>query len=196
MNNIFIKLKILSLLLITNTIFAKNRQWVYFDLGNTIINTHDQNGFRFYKGSLDYLHALKTKDYKIGLISNIPESFGQDHEQKLATLKEFIASKWVDHQEMDWDLFDEIILPLKNEELKPAEIMYQKAIEKAQFCKLAYISENVKEVLKANELGIAGHLYLEDDTVEYEKLYIPLDRIENFIKLNSNIRPPNGMPEC
>lgn len=180
--------KMIFLILSSTVVTAKG--WVYFDLGNTIINTHDQSAFKFYKGSLNYLHALKARDFKIGIISNIPESFGQDHEQKLATLKDYIAKNWADDEQMDWEIFDEIILPLKNEELKPAEIMYKKAIERSDFSKMAYISENLKEVLKASELGMAGHLYLEDDSVEYNKLYIPLTDLEDFIEKNSTIKKP------
>lgn len=188
--------KLLFFIFILSHLFTNAKSWVYFDLGNTVINTRSDEGFRFYNGALEYLHSLRQMGYSIGLISNIPESFGQSHDEKLATLKEYIASKWIDQNDMDWNLFEDILLPLNNSQLKPADFLYFKAIENSEFCPMAYISENVKEVIKARDLGIAGHLFLEDDQVDFDKLYIPLSNLRNYILTNSKITPPQGHQEC
>lgn len=186
----------LILLILLTNLYTNAQNWIYFDLGNTIVNTRDSAGIKYFNGSLEYLRALQKMNYHIGIISNIPETFGQSHEEKLATLKDYIQTRWIDQNEMDWDIFEDILLPLNNSQLKPAEVLYYRAIEKSDFCPIAYVSENLSEVLKAQELGMAGHLFLEDDQVDFDKLYIPLDEIKSYIKEKSKITPPSNHPGC
>lgn len=181
MYKFLIKLKIIALLLIGNTVFAKNKKlWVYFDLGNTIIDTKSPEGMHYYNGTKEYLKELRRNGFKIGIISNIPETFGMSYEEKLQTLKDFIREKWNDEEEFDWTLFDHIFLPLNNSELKPADVLYLRAMQKADFCPMVYISEDKKEVTKARELGLAAHLY--DETSD--NLYLKQESIEQYILEN------------
>lgn len=157
--------------------------WVYFDLGNTVINVKDKNNFDYFSGSKTYISRLKSLGYKIGVISNIPESFGQTHEEKLETLKNYISSKWSGSESFDWEVFDKIYLPLSNSELKPAPVLYKRAIVENQLKKAVFISETEKEVIAAQELGFAGHVF--DD--QSHQLYIPIEELEEYIEVNSQI---------
>jgi FMN phosphatase YigB (HAD superfamily) len=161
---------------------AKNL-WVYFDLGNTVINVKDKKSFKYFEGSREYITQLKEFGFKIGVISNIPESFGPDYETKLKTLKQYISSRWSEEERFDWDIFDNIYLPLSNDELKPAPILYQRALGDNGNTKSLFISETPKEVEAAQNLGFAGHVFHDDA----HDLYIPIEEVEEFIQNNSKI---------
>jgi FMN phosphatase YigB (HAD superfamily) len=134
----------------------------------------------YYQGALNYLIELKSKGYQLGLITNIPETFGSDYDAKLLTLKKFISDNWDDQISFNWDLFDDIILPLKNTELKPNPVMFEKAIEHANHCPVSYISENPKEIVAASDTGLATRLFVSGDP----DLYVPVNNIKNYLKAN------------
>jgi len=157
--------------------------WVYFDLGNTVINVKNKNSFKYFDGVRNYINQLKEMGFKVGAISNIPESFGRDHDEKLKTLKEYIEGRWSEDKDFDWEAFDKIYLPLNNEELKPAPVLYLRALNENGEKKSLFISETPKEVQAAVELGFAGHIF-DDQEVD---LYIPLEDLEDYINKNSNI---------
>ncbi len=157
--------------------------WVYFDLGNTVINVKDKTNFHYFEGGREYISKLKQMGFKLGVISNIPESFGASYEEKLKTLKSYIKDKWGEDESFEWNIFDKIYLPLNNSELKPAPILYQRALDDNGNSKGLFISETKKEVDQAVLMGFAGHHY--DDTSEV--LYIPHNVIEGYIEDNSDI---------
>ena len=191
MKKTLINLKVLSLLMtgvINFSAIAKTKKsWVYFDLGDTIIDTKKPDGIDYFSGSKEYIKSLKDKGFKIGIISNIPESFGMDYPEKLKTLKKYIKENWAGETKFNWELFDQIFLPLSNEQLKPADIMYNKAMESANYCPMAYISENEIEVEKAQMMGIAGHLF---DKFNPE-VYVPIEEMDRFLDENYT----NPVPE-
>ncbi|MDD0854413.1 hypothetical protein HBN50_14975 [Halobacteriovorax sp. GB3] len=184
MKKLLINLKVLTFLMTgAVSMSAKGNtrhQWVFFDLGDTIVNTKDKKGFHYFDGAKAYLESLRKMGLHIGIISNIPETFGMSYEEKLQTLKTLIQSKWNDKEQFDWSLFDEILLPLNNNELKPADILFLRALSRAGECPSIYISENEREVLKAESMGIAGHLFDK----ESQGMYVPLEILESYIDEN------------
>lgn len=179
-------MKLISKILFLASFFAfsakaqDKKPWVYFDLGDTIINTKDLNNIKYMLGAREYMEDLKREGFKIGIISNIPEAWGMDYEEKLQTLKKTIQDGWHEEEPFDWSIYDEIILPLKNNEMKPAPTLFLKAINRAQQCPLAYIGESPKEIKAANDLGIAAKLFNEND----RDIYIPVMQVKSFLVKN------------
>lgn len=157
--------------------------WVYFDLGNTIVNTKDLKHLTYMKDAREYMEELKREGFKIGIISNIPEDWGMDYDEKFLSLKKFINDGWSEERPFDWGLFDEVILPLKNSEMKPAATLFLKAINKAESCPSAYIGESPKEIEAAAGVGMAAKLFVETD----KEKYIPVMQMRTFISNNYNL---------
>lgn len=170
--------KIVSLFLILNvSILAKHeiqktnviRPWIFFDLGNTIVDTTSKKKIHYYPNTVKYLKNLKEQGYRIGVISNIPEKFGKTYDEKLATLKGYINKKWDDKVPFDWTVFDEIILPLNDGERKPAPILFKRAIARAGRCPIVFMGENNKEIEAAKNLGLSTFQVGEKD----KSFYLP-----------------------
>ncbi|MBP9680543.1 MAG: HAD hydrolase-like protein [Bacteriovorax sp.] len=154
--------------------------WIYFDLGDTVINTSDMKHLKYMHGAREYMDELKREGFRIGIITNIPEAWGMDYDEKLLTLKKAIQEGWDESEPFDWGIYDEIILPLKNSEMKPAPTLFLKAINRAGACPSAYIGESPKEIAAASQLGMAAKLYNEKDS----DVYIPVSRLRSFIAQN------------
>jgi histidinol phosphatase-like enzyme len=142
----------------------KNGPWVYFDLGDTIINTKNPNQFDYYPGAHEYLIELKSHGYRIGLITNIPETFGSNFNEKMKSLKKFIAEKWIGSVNFNWNHYDDIIIPLNDKERKPKPILFARAIAKSMqsSCPLTFISENQNEISMAESMGISSFIVSSD----------------------------------
>ena len=165
----------------TNAVFAADkRPWVYFDLGDTIVSTKDIKHLKYMNGAREYMEELKREGFKIGIISNIPESWGMDYDEKFQSLKKMIADGWDEERPFDWSIYDDVILPLKNSERKPAPTLFIEAINKAQSCPSVYIGESVDEITAAGNAGMATKLYNKDDSV----LYVPVDQMKMYIIQN------------
>ena len=154
--------------------------WVYFDLGDTVISTKDFKHLHYFKGAREYMDELKRQGYKIGIITNIPETWGMDYDQKLQTLKKFIHDGWDEDRPFDWSVYDEVILPLSNNEMKPALTLFLKAMNRAATCPSAYIGESPKEIVAAESVGMAVKLFVESDP----ELYVPVEKMATYLKSN------------
>ncbi|MDO9180929.1 MAG: HAD hydrolase-like protein [Bacteriovorax sp.] len=169
--------------------FAQDKKpWVYFDLGDTVVSTKDMNHLKYLNGAREYMEELKREGFKIGIISNIPENWGMDYDEKLQSLKKVIHDGWDEERPFDWSIYDEVILPLKNTEMKPAPTLFLKAISKAESCPSVYIGESPKEITAAKEVGMAAKLFKADD----QEIYIPLDQIKGFITENYKLPYDRG----
>jgi phosphoglycolate phosphatase-like HAD superfamily hydrolase len=154
--------------------------WVYFDLGDTVVSTKDMKHLKYMKGAREYMEELKREGFKIGIISNIPENWGMDYDEKFLTLKKMIHDGWDEERPFDWTVFDEVILPMKNSELKPAPTLFLKAITVAKSCPSVYVGESPKEIKAAADLGMAAKLYVDTDAENY----IPVVKVKSFITEN------------
>lgn len=169
---------IISLIIpFTHSIECNNRPWIYFDLGNTVIDTRDPQNFDYFEGGEEYVNELLSSGYNLGVISNIPESWGETYGEKLLTLKSFIAGRWGGAQPFNWDAFSKIIIPMNNEERKPNPILFERAMVHSENCPIVYMSENLAEVEAATALGIAGYL----TPLPEDKVYLDTDDIKDFM---------------
>ena len=164
--------------------FGANAQdkkpWVYFDLGDTIVRTKDMKHLKYIPKAREYMEDLKREGFKIGIISNIPEDWGMDYDEKFLTLKKIIHDGWDEERPFDWTVYDEVILPLHDSEMKPSPVLFEKAIVRAQSCPSAYIGESPKEILAATKVGMAAKLFNEAD----EEIYIPIREMKKFMTAN------------
>lgn len=156
------------------------KPWVYFDLGNTLVNTNDIKHLKYMNGAREYIEQLKRAGFNIGIISNIPESWGNNYEEKLQSLKTYILVGWGEDRPFDWTIYDEVILPLNNTEMKPAPTLFLEAINIADSCPSAYIGESSKEITAAKDVGMAAKLYNEQN----DEAYIPIEKVKAFIYEN------------
>lgn len=61
--------------------------WVYFDLGDTVVASKDMKNIKYIPGAKAYIEKLHQEGFKVGIISNIPETWGLDYNEKLLSLK-------------------------------------------------------------------------------------------------------------
>lgn len=165
-----------------------DKPWVYLDLGNTIIDTRgrDKNGedknLRFMPGARAYLNELKSHDYRVGVISNAPETWGKTLGSKIKHLKDYVKHRWRDREKIRWSEFDAgILLPPTDAERKPAPYLFVKAKERAAAagCEAVYIGEDAAEVEAAKAAGL--HAYLSDATGKRGKApYVPLETLDQL----------------
>ena len=163
-----------------SAIAQDKKPWVYFDLGDTVVSTKDMKHIKYMRGAREYMDELKREGIKIGIISNIPENWGMDYDEKLQSLKKVIQDGWSEERPFDWTVFDAVILPLKNTELKPAPTLFLKAIINADSCPSVYIGESPREITAARNVGMAAKLYNETDL----DIYIPIANVKSFIAEN------------
>ena len=113
-----------------------DRVHIWFDLGDVLVGPpsgsegSEGDTLRFLPGAFAYLQALLGSGFAVGIIANIPESWGNpgDYDSKLTALKDFVASAWDDPTHpFDWSKFDHILLPLWENERKPADALFQDA---------------------------------------------------------------------
>jgi FMN phosphatase YigB (HAD superfamily) len=162
----------------------KKGMWVYFDLGDTLIDAKDLNRLRYLPGVREYLHRLRSHGVRLGLITNIPETWGADYAQKLEALKKTIQKGWTEREAFEWEMFDEIILPMKDVERKPAPTLFLQAIQRSQRCPSAYIGESPGEIEAARQLGMAAKLFSPQD----RELFVPPERAREFLLKNYKLK--------
>ena len=136
--------------------------WVYFDLGaNTLLDTKttDFKQVFYMSGALEYLTDLRGKGYHLGLLVNIPASWGATQSAKLAATRAFILDKWTDSRPMDWSLFDlGVKFPPSDAERKPKPYLFLKAAGKAHAagCEAVYEGTIAEEIPAATAAGLIG----------------------------------------
>ena len=160
--------------------------YVWMDLGNVLLDTRDPAGTKLMPGALEYIRELQNMGYKVGLITNIPASWGKpgDYASKRAALQSFIRDNWIDTRNppIDLDAFDEVYLPLTAEERKPAAKLFDAALSKAQSMGRVgiYSGETASEIEAAKKSGMAGFLIRYDD--QGRAIYLPPKQIPEYIE--------------
>lgn len=135
------------------------KPFVFFDLGNTVLDTETHNFEKIFyvPGALEYLLKLRQEGFRVGLLVNVPESWGANEIEKLQTLKDFVAKTWSDPRPMDWELFDAgVFFPASNKERKPDPALFKRAarLARAQSCPIVYQGEADDELRVAESVGI------------------------------------------
>jgi FMN phosphatase YigB (HAD superfamily) len=151
-----------------------DRGWVFFDIGNTIIDTHDWDHMKYMPQALDYLHAVRAAGFHVGAITNIPETWGKTEEEKMATLKASIAQNWTESVPFEWSAFDTVLIPLADVERKPAPHLFEKAKKLVQPCRIVFEGKDHLEVEAALNAGFdQGYITGKNP----DALFLPIDQL-------------------
>ena len=162
------------------------RGWVFFDLGNTLVDTSDSSHVKYMPGAHDYLRQLHAAGFHIGMISNVPDSWGPTVETKLAYMKEYLGKSWSSPDAFAWEDFETILLPPSDSQRKPAPFLFLQARELELHCQIAYLSEDPAEVRAALSAGFDQGFVVS--TTNADGFYPAPDRIFQS-RLPNKIRP-------
>ncbi|MGW0908795.1 hypothetical protein [Streptomyces sp. NPDC002853] len=127
---------------------------VYFDLGETLVHTADDGSTSYRSGAASYLRALRERHIRIGLITNVPPSWGTTDAERAARLKKEVDATWRGSAPFAWEDFgDRVLTPRTEAERKPAPALWQRAKTSSGHCRLVYQAETAEEVDVAASLG-------------------------------------------
>ncbi|MBX9766805.1 MAG: hypothetical protein K2X47_06000, partial [Bdellovibrionales bacterium] len=101
----FLKSKILCLIASALTLFQVTvvqgddkctKPWVFFDLGQTIVDTdtNKYNPMFYMPNAYEYVQSLNKLGHKTGMIIDIPEQWGRDTAE-LKAIKDLATAKWI-----------------------------------------------------------------------------------------------------
>lgn len=127
---------------------------VYFDLGETLVHTAGDGSIGYLPGAASYLRALRARHIRVGLITNVPPSWGRTDAERAARLKTEVDAAWRGSAPFAWqDFGDRILTPRTEAERKPAPVLWQRAKADSGRCRLVYQAETADEVKVAASLG-------------------------------------------
>ncbi|OKK21767.1 hypothetical protein AMK16_00195 [Streptomyces sp. CB00455] len=127
---------------------------VYFDLGETLVHTADDGSIAYQSGAAAYLRALRERHIRVGLITNVPPSWGTTDAERAARLKKEVDATWKGSVPFAWkDFGDRILTPRTEAERKPAPVLWQRARAESGHCRLVFQAETAEEVQIAASLG-------------------------------------------
>ncbi|MEV5595510.1 hypothetical protein [Streptomyces sp. NPDC052496] len=131
---------------------------VYFDLGETLVHTAADSSISYLPGAAAYLRALRERHIKVGLITNVPSSWGKTDAERAAALKKEVDGAWKGSVPFAWgDFGDRILTPRTEAERKPAPVLWKRARAAAHGCRLVYEGETAKETYVAASLGYVAY---------------------------------------
>ncbi|WP_052867855.1 hypothetical protein [Streptomyces niger] len=148
---------------------------VYFDLGETLVHTAEDGSTSYLPGAAAYLRELRQRHIKVGLITNVPPSWGATDAERAAALKREVDGAWTGSVPFAWkDFGDRIRTPRTEAERKPAPALWERAKGQANGCRLVYEAETAEETGVAASLG-----YLAYQTGQPSRpAYLPVRVIE------------------
>ncbi|MFD3515859.1 hypothetical protein [Streptomyces sp. NPDC058657] len=131
---------------------------VYFDLGETLVHTAEDGGIGYRPGAAAYLRALRERHIQVGLITNVPPSWGTTDAARAARLKQEVDATWRGPVPFAWaDFGDRILTPRTEAERKPAPALWQRAKAAGSRCRLVHQAETAEEVRAAAALGFVPY---------------------------------------
>lgn len=126
----------------------------YFDLGETLVHTAADGSIDYQPGAASYLRTLREHHIRIGLITNVPPSWGSTDAERAARLKKEVDATWRGSAPFAWqDFGDRILTPRTEAERKPAPALWQRAQADSGRCRLVYQAETAEEIKVAASLG-------------------------------------------
>lgn len=132
---------------------------VWFDLGNTLVNTSVPGQMTYMAGALRHLRLLRAVGVPVGLITNVPPEWGATDAERAAATKAYVNESWVESQPFPWDWFgDRILTPRSTTESKPAPALFDRGREAAKPCRSFYEGETPAEITVAEQSGLTGYL--------------------------------------
>jgi len=167
-------------------ITACRKPWVFFDLGNTLVDSTPGKEMKYISGAREYLKELKQRGFKIGIITNVPDKWGPSSKDKVRVLKKTLKESWSQDPNadaMDWNDFADLILtPPREPCRKPAPYLFKAAIAKMileegeNHCQVVFQGEDPNEVAAANQEGMKGHLIQQDPA----NPFLPISTLESM----------------
>ncbi|WP_329447737.1 hypothetical protein OG906_33225 [Streptomyces sp. NBC_01426] len=139
---------------VARTVGRQDCPVVYFDLGETLVHTADDGSITYQSGAASYLRALRERHIRIGLITNVPPSWGATDAERAARLKKEVDATWKGPEPFAWkDFGGRILTPRTEAERKPAPALWQRARAESGSCRLVFQAETTEEVKVAASLG-------------------------------------------
>ncbi|MET9644772.1 hypothetical protein AB0K71_29090 [Streptomyces syringium] len=131
---------------------------VYFDLGETLVHTADDGSAGYQPGAASYLRALRLRRIPVGLITNVPPSWGTTDAERAARLRQEVDATWRGPVPFAWkDFGDRVLTPRTEAERKPAPALWQRAKAGSGRCRVVYQAETAEEVRAASSLGFVPY---------------------------------------
>ncbi|MFC8128279.1 hypothetical protein [Streptomyces sp. NPDC057302] len=131
---------------------------VYFDLGETLVHTAEEGSTGYQPGAASYLRALRERHISVGLITNVPSSWGATDAERAARLKKEVDATWQGTTPFAWkDFGDRILTPRTEAERKPAPTLWQRAKADSGRCRVVYQAETAEEVNVASSLDFVSY---------------------------------------
>ncbi|MFF3692832.1 hypothetical protein [Streptomyces sp. NPDC002221] len=131
---------------------------VYFDLGETLVHTAEDGSTSYLSGAAGYLRALREHHIEVGLITNVPPSWGATDAERAARLRQEVDATWRGPAPFAWrDFGDRILTPRTEAERKPAPALWQRAMAASGHCRLVYQAETAEEVGAAAAQGFVPY---------------------------------------
>ncbi|MFI9024203.1 hypothetical protein [Streptomyces sp. NPDC053560] len=131
---------------------------VYFDLGETLVHTAEDGSTGYLPGAAAYLRELRERHISVGLITNVPSSWGGTDAERAAALKKELDGSWKGSAPFAWkDFGDRIRTPRTEAERKPAPVLWERAKAEANDCRLVYQAETAEETGVAASLGYVAY---------------------------------------
>jgi phosphoglycolate phosphatase-like HAD superfamily hydrolase len=132
--------------------------WIYFDLGNTLIDTRDWDHLKYFPETQAYLAQARALGYHLGLITNVPESWGKTAAEKITRLKAEVQAGFKDPgTSFDWSPFEDIFVPLTDAERKPAPILFERALAAHATCPHEYQGDEADQCAAADHVGLESY---------------------------------------
>ncbi|WP_171165650.1 hypothetical protein [Streptomyces sp. I05A-00742] len=131
---------------------------VYFDLGETLVHTAEDGSTGYRPGAASYLRALRERHVRVGLITNVPPSWGTTDAERAARLRQEVDATWRGPAPFAWkDFGDRVLTPRTEAERKPAPALWQRAKAGSGRCRVVYQAETAEEVRAASSLGFVPY---------------------------------------
>ncbi|MDX3118779.1 hypothetical protein [Streptomyces scabiei] len=131
---------------------------VYFDLGETLVHTADDGSTAYLPGAASYLRTLRQRHVRVGLITNVPPSWGATDAERAARLRREVDATWRGPAAFAWaDFGDRIRTPRTEAERKPSPVLWQRAKDDSAGCRVVYQAETAQEVSVASSLGFVSY---------------------------------------
>ncbi|NSC25580.1 hypothetical protein FM076_32285 [Streptomyces albus subsp. chlorinus] len=137
---------------------ARGCALVYFDLGETLVHTDEDSSTGYMPGAAAYLRELRRRNIEVGLITNVPSSWGDTDAERAAALKKEVDRAWKGPVPFAWgDFGDRVLTPRTEAERKPSPVLWKRAKADAHGCRLVYQAETAEETAVAASLGYVAY---------------------------------------
>jgi FMN phosphatase YigB (HAD superfamily) len=147
---------------------------VWFDLGNTLVDTSVPKQMTYMAGALEHLRLLRAVGVPVGLITNVPPEWGATDAERAAATKAYVDAAWAESEPFPWGWFgDRVLTPRSTAESKPAPALFERGQEVAGPCRSFYEGETPAEIAAAEQSRMTGYLTGRPD----RPAYLPVWRV-------------------